>query len=347
MATATTDAPPKAKATMLDRIGAGGSVLSVLALAVPVVYTVYANSNTVTLNTSDDVKNLITNGIIVTGVAGVIGLIATVLNVPGLLKMLSVGRIAATGVSALMLIASVLFLVLGLLPRVSPLNHLNNDLQPFGNSLTTNCATPLNQTNSDLNQIYIKAGMSLTGDATGDGIFAQEVPAELTTLQGDATALTNGVAALGKITTPSPYQDLLNRCVRDLKSEAAFLSDDHAIPLPAPFSAVAPSVSFEHLLGAAAGVISGQVQIPGVPAAAIQPGTFQGYVRAVLKGDATLGVPSYRAALCQSDAQLTAEAAQLYNEAVTTLKTNTAPFKANVDAIIGTNTPSLNYCSAK
>src|SRR5260370_4385256 len=153
MATATTVARPKAKATMLDRIGAGGSVLSLLALAVPVGYTVYANSNTVTLNTSDDVKNLITNGIIITGAAAVVGLIATVLNVPGLLKNRSAGRIAATGVSALVLVASVLFLVLGLLPRVTPLNHLRNDLQPFGNALTTNCAQPLSQFSADANNI--------------------------------------------------------------------------------------------------------------------------------------------------------------------------------------------------
>jgi hypothetical protein len=335
---------------MLDRIGAGGSVLSLLALAVPVGYTVYAKNNTVTLNTSDDVKSLITNGIIITGAAAVVGLIATVLNVPGLLKNRSVGRIAATGVSALVLIASVLFLVLGLLPRVTPLSHLSNDLKPFGDKLTTYCSTPLSQLSADENKIWVDASVTLSqaadGNAAADSNFAKFLQTDIGLLQTDATALSNGVNALSLLTVPdAKYQDLVSRCQTDLKSEVAFLSNESAIPLPKPFNTLVPSVSFETLLKDAAGIISGQVQT-GLPAGAIPPGTFETFVRAVLKGDASLGVAPSSAALCQTDTQLTSDGNQLYNDAVNILTTNTAPFKPNVDNIIGTNAPAVNYCSA-
>ena len=173
MSSASTDAPPKAQPTMMNRVGTGGTVVSAVALAVPLGYTAYAGANTVTLNSASSVQNTLLAGIILTGVAALVALIATVLNLPGLLKGPSAGKIASTGVSVIVLVASVLFLMLNLVPRVTPLNHLSNDLQPFGNALTKNCSDPLNQLTRDEHTIYLDSQVSLTGDAGGDANFRQ------------------------------------------------------------------------------------------------------------------------------------------------------------------------------
>ena len=133
----------------------------------------YAGANTVTLNSASSVQNTLLAGIIFTGVAALVALIATVLNLPALLKEPSAGRIVSTGVSVIVLVASVLFLVLNLVPRVSPLNHLSNDLQPFGNALTKDCSDPLNQLTRDEHTVYLDSQVSQTGDASGDAGFVK------------------------------------------------------------------------------------------------------------------------------------------------------------------------------
>jgi hypothetical protein len=348
MSTASTDAPPTAKPTMMSRVGAGGTVVSAVALAAPLGYMAYAGANTVTLSSASSVQSTLLTGIIFTGVAALVGLIATALNVPALLKGPSAGRIAATGVSAIVLVASVLFLMLNLVPRVTPLNHLSNDLQPFGNALTKNCSDPLSQLTRDEHGIYLDAQVSQTGDAGGDAGFVKLLSVDIPKIQADTKALSDGLNQLNLITVPdAKYQDLVNRCIADEKADIDFLTNDtgaSAIPVPAPFNVVQKTVSFSTLLNDAAGILSGAVAIPGVPLAAIPNGTFQTFVSAVLAGNPALGVPVAGSVLCAKDPKLTADGNQLYNDAVSILTTNTAPLKPDVNAIIGANTSSPNFC---
>ena len=273
MSTASTDAPPKAEASTMSRVGTGGTVVSAVALAVPLGYVAYAGANTVTLNSASSVQNTLLAGIIFTGVAALVALIATVLNLPTLLKEPSAGRIVSTGVSVIVLVASVLFLVLNLVPRVSPLNHLSNDLQPFGNALTKDCSDPLNQLTRDEHTVYLDAQVSQTGDASGDGNFVKLLSVDIPKIQADTKAISDGINQLNLLTVPDPkYQDLVKRCIADEKSDIDFLTNDtgaNAIPVPAPFNVVQKTVSFTTLLNDAAGILSGAVAIPGVPLAAI------------------------------------------------------------------------------
>ncbi len=332
----------------MNRVGTGGTVLSAVALAVPLGYTAYASATTVTLNSADGVKNTLTAGIIFTGAAALIALIATALNVPGLMKSPSAGRVASTGVSALVLIGAALFLVLNLLPRVAPLNNLSNNLQPFGDALTKDCSTPLSQLTRDEHAIYLDAAVNNTGNADGDAGFVKALSVDIPKIQADASAISNGINDLNLVTVPdAKYQDLVNRCIADMKADIDFLSNDtgsSAIPVPPPFDVVQKTVSFETLLNDAAGILSGAVAIPGVPLAAIPNGTFQTFVSAVLVGNPALGVPVAGSVLCAKDPKLTADGNQLYNDAVSILKTNTAPFQPDVDAIVGSNAPGPNYC---
>lgn len=348
MSSASTDAPPKAQPTMMNRVGTGGTVVSAVALAVPLGYTAYAGANAVTLNSASSVQNTLLAGIILTGVAALVALIATVLNLPGLLKGPSAGKIASTGVSVIVLVASVLFLMLNLVPRVTPLNHLSNDLQPFGNALTKDCSDPLNQLTRDEHTIYLDSQVSLTGDAGGDANFVKLLSVDAPKIQADATAISNGINQLNLVTVPdAKYQDLVNRCIADEKSDIDFLSNDsgaNAIPVPPPFNVVSKTVSFETLLNDAQGILSGAVQIPGVPLAAIPFSTFQTFVSAVLAGNPSLGVPVASSVLCAKDPKLSADGNQLYNDAVSTLTTNTAPFKPDVTAIVGANTSAPDFC---
>jgi len=332
----------------MSRVGTGGTVVSAVALAVPLGYVAYAGANTVTLDSASSVQNTLLAGIIFTGVAALVALIATVLNLPALLKGPSAGRIVSTGVSVIVLVASVLFLVLNLVPRVSPLNHLSNDLQPFGNALTKNCSDPLNQLTRDEHGIYLDAQVSQTGDASGDANFVKLLSVDIPKIQADTKAISDGINQLNLLTVPDPkYQDLVKRCIADEKSDIDFLTNDtgaNAIPVPAPFNVVQKTVSFTTLLNDAAGILSGAVAIPGVPLAAIPNGTFQTFVSAVLIGNPSLGVPTDKSVLCAKDPQLSADGNQLYNDAVSILTTNTAPLKPNVNAIVGANTPAPNFC---
>src|SRR5262249_12100676 len=144
MSTTTTET----KATVLDRTGMGAGALSVIALAVPLLYTAFGSSS-VTLKSSDDIKTLFSNGIIVTVVAAVLGLIGTGVSLPGLMQVRTGARMATTGVSALVLIGSLLFLLVGILPRANAVSNLQDNIKPFAKAVRDNCKTPLDKVNAD------------------------------------------------------------------------------------------------------------------------------------------------------------------------------------------------------
>src|SRR5262245_51939202 len=91
MSTTMTETKPT---TALDWAGIGSAVLAVLALATPLGYTVLGGPN-VTLSSQQQIRDLLSNGVIITIASAVLGLLGSGLNLPGLMKART-GRNIAT-----------------------------------------------------------------------------------------------------------------------------------------------------------------------------------------------------------------------------------------------------------
>src|SRR5262245_20029895 len=89
MSTTMTETKPT---TALDWAGIGSAVLGVLALATPLGYAVLGGPS-VTLSTQDDIRQLLSNGVIATVASAVLGLLGSGLSVPGLMKARTGGRV--------------------------------------------------------------------------------------------------------------------------------------------------------------------------------------------------------------------------------------------------------------
>lgn len=323
MATATTDVTT-VKATVLDKSALAVAVLSAIALAVPIVYTVYA-ANSVTITKSDDIKSLFTNGIIVTGAAGVLGLVGLLLSVPGLLKGARTGRVVTTLVSVVVLVASAVGLVAVLLPRAGAVSNLNDKVQPFALSLQQNCQTPLNNLSSHESEILTHSFQTKTGAAEDDARFADLLQGDIANLQKDATDLKAASDKLGKLTAPSGpayYAELLKHCQDDVAGQADFLTNDtgaNAIPLPAPFSAIAPKASLTTLVKGSALVASGTSPLGPLPPSTVQT---------------VLATAMQQVIASSKDQVATDDGNKLQADIAKTLTDNLSPIAVDTDAVI-------------
>jgi hypothetical protein len=297
----------------VGRVGLGFTIASVVVLAVVLVKILFAAiAGNVTLNSADDVTRLFTLGIILTGVAGVLGLVATIVHGMGLGKGFTTGKGVNTGISVVVLLASAALLFTTLLPRANAVQNLNNKVVPFGYSMRDNCQTPLDNSQNDIKQDKTDAD----NHATDDPGFAAAMGADITKIQADSSALNSALNKLNSTTAPdSKYQALLDGCVKDVKSEIALINDSSSIPFPAAVVAIVhiQSVSVKELLTDGAAVASGQITLTGVPAHSAQMLVSQVLAQVVSQN---------------GDPQLTAEGNQLRDDINATLKNNLAPFKA-------------------
>jgi len=211
------------------------------------------------------------------------------------------------------------------MPRASALSTLQDKTEPFAIALRDNCQAPLTKlTNDEVAALAHAENATTNGDATDDALFLQLGQADVQAWQADAQALQSGADKLSKLTAPAPkYNDLLQRCITDTKAQADFLTNDsgpNAIPLPAPFSALAPKVSGISLLKGAVAIASGQTPLGKLP-----PDTAQTAVIGALK----------QVLAASQDTQLKADAAQLVADMKATLTDNLSPIPVNTTAIIG------------
>lgn len=288
------------------KTGTALTIASGVVLAVPLLYVLYGKlAGNVMLNTSDDINRLFTFGIILTGLAGVLGLVAAVLH--GIAK-----RFVSTGISAVVLLVALAFLFTTVLPRTQALQHLNDKIAPFGHSLQANCQTPLDATTALLKAAQFDAVLHATDDAG----FVTQMKADISALQDNSATLTKGLNNLNLLSAPdSKYQALLDGCKKDVKGEIDLLNNTSSIPFPPAVAQLTglQSESAIKLLQDAAAVASGQIPLQ------VPPGSAEQLVGQTLK--AVLDAAK--------DPQLTAEGNQLQQDIVDTLNNNLAPFKWN------------------
>ena len=318
MSTATTTADTQT--SVLDRVALIGTVLGVIVLAVPLAYTGYAAlTGNVTLETTGDISNLLRTGLIVTVVALVLGLLAFVVGLLGAVRGKGMGRIVTTVIALLVLVGSAVFLLVGVLPRASTMQTLNDKTAPFAIVMRDNCRAPLNKAKADLFEALRQTGLNAKDDTAFAGI-AQTSAAALDT---DATALNDALTKLNATSAPdSKYQALLDDCKATVKAEHDFLKDPtsaNAIPLPPPFNALAPKIDMIDLLKNSAAVATGQTPLGKLPKGTVQPLVQQALTAAV-----------------QADnPKLTAEGDALTQDLTNTLTNTMAPFNVDTDKIVG------------
>jgi hypothetical protein len=310
----------KTKTSTLSRVGTVLTIVSLVALAVPLLYLLYAAINgNVTLNSSDAVTNLFTYAIILTAAAGVLGLVAAVIHGTGLRRGFTTGTGAQVGASVVLLIAAAIFLFTTLLPRASAVQHLNDKIAPFALNLQANCQKPLDQVQHDIAVATYDAHVAFDGAQGPAGVppadptYITNMGNDITNMQKDESALKTALSKLNRLAVPDPkYQALLNGCAKDVQSEITLLTDSNAIQLPAQAVAVIhiSSLSLLTLLQDSVQVINGSLPV-SIP----HPLVYQ-LVSGVLDAIEAQS----------SDPQLTAEGDQLAADINDTLKKNLAPF---------------------
>lgn len=318
MSTATTTAEGT-KTSVLDRVALIGTVLAVIALGVPLAYTGYAAlTGNVTLKTSDDISNLLRNGLIVTVVALALGLLAFVFGLLGAVRRKGVGRMITTVIALLVLVGGAVFLLLGVLPRASAMQTVQDKTAPFAKTMRDNCKAPLGQTQNDLRTALDHTTSTLTDD-TGFATFMQ---ADAAALDNDATKLNTSLNTLNNTTVPdAKYQPLLDDCKASVKGTHDFLKDPNsanAIPLPPPFNALASKIDGVDLLNNSAAAATGKTPLGPLPKGTVEPLVQQALTQAV----------------AATNPKLTAEGDQLTQDLRDTLTNTMAPFKVDANNIV-------------
>jgi len=303
-------------AVLLGRVGLGGTVLSGVTAAVPLGYTLFAAlTGSVTISTTNDVTSLFTRGINLTGAAAGLGVLGLALNVPGLLGAPRRG-LATSGVSTALVLITALFLFVGVLPRASAMQHLNDKVVPFALNMRDNCKAPLDAVTAVLTKARDDAKANLTNDAA----FAKAMQADADALNTDAQRLFTSQDALRAAAVPdSKYQQLKDDCIAAVSGESGFLLDSNnasAISLPAPFNI---KVSAVQLLQDGALVAAG-----GIPSISLPPGSVEPLMVLALSNivDQLGNSPAAK--------KLTAEGDELTKDIKDTLTNNLAPFKNGV-----------------
>src|SRR5262249_55077660 len=253
----------------------------------------------------------------------------------GLMQVRTGARMATTGVSALVLIGSLLFLLVGILPRANAVSNLQDNIKPFAKAVRDNCKTPLDKVNADYVAVERDA---LSATALGDDYTAMRV--DLTTLTADAQQLKVAGTALQSLNSPdSKYDDLLARCKTDVAAQADFLTNDSgakAIQLPAALGGAKVSAISLVSLGVnyGAAVAAYNAAVATATAAGVTPPPFPSQ----LPPQGTVGPALFQAfdAIIKGskDAQLTTEGDQLQKDIRDTLTNNLSPFGVNLDKVL-------------
>jgi hypothetical protein len=290
------------------------TILGLLILVIPWLVVLYALvTGNFSLSTSDAISTVLYGGIAAVATALGLGLLATLLNLAELLGPTRPGS-RSIALSLLTAVIAVLLLFVVVLPRASAVQHLNDQVIPFAESISANCKAPLDKTSSDFKTALADA----QNNATSDAGFASAMPTDVTVLQFDDAQLSQGVYALRNLSAPdAKYNALLQDCITTVENEITFLDDPNGpnvIRLPAPFNAQIPSVTGIGLLQTSAAVASGQSPFGTLPPGTIQPLVIQALTQIVNT----------------TNPQLTAEGQALINDIQNGLDTNLSPFKITV-----------------
>lgn len=242
-------APPRTSS--LSRIGLPLTILSALILVGTLGYWVYANSGGVTVNDAG-LKSTLTALVIASAVAGVLGLLATGLNVPALRQPRLVSGVA-TAVSGATLIVAALFLFVTVIPHAQ--------VATFAQTVVDNCQTPINNITADITAASAAAKKTQSTDS--DFVTAMQQQAVI--FGADSTKATTDAATVkGMTPISSKYQGVLDDCAGQFMSDANFLTGAHGITLPstlpAPFGG--QQLSAQSLLQDSAALVTGT--FPGV-----------------------------------------------------------------------------------
>lgn len=314
MATAA-DTITKTRGKALATIGIITTILAIIVVLIPLGITAYEKlTGGIELTTQDQIQTFATDGTILTIAAAALGLISLIICIIAVVLARKVMRTVVTILSLLVLISAVLFGALYLRPRINDLTSLNNTIEPFATSIRDDCGTPLNTTTNDL-----KSALSQTQAAgSDDATFAAAMQTVVPKLQADVSLLSDGSNKFLNVKVPDPkYQALYNDCASSLKGETDFLSNSAAIPLPAPYNKIVPSVSGIDLLKDA-----GLLAANEVPGLTLKPGTIEPLVAYVLQQ--VVNAPS----------NLGAEGMQLETDIRTRLTNDCSPFKVDADKIV-------------
>lgn len=313
-----TETTTKAKTSLLGRGGLVATILTGVAFAIPVLYTLYAQfTGNVSLSSADQVTALFRNGILLCIAALVLGVVALALSAPGLLRAPRQGIVQAA-VAVVLLILTAAFLLAMVLPRANAIQTLNDKVVPFAFSMRDHCQTPLGAVTPDLAKARDDATRYLTDDAG----FATAMQADVAKLQADVQTLNANVAPLQATTVPlDQFKSLKADCVTALGGEVDFLTNSqgtNAIPLPAPYNAIQATIAPIPLIqvGIAEATGTGPVTLP--------PGTIEPLISEALAQVITLSSVS------PFGQHLTAEGDDLTQYISDTLTNNLAPFKSTI-----------------
>ena len=297
----------KSDSSLMSRLGLIAFVLAVIAFLVPLVYLLLGAGGLVQLNSADDITRLLTGAVIAGIVAFTLGVVATLLNLPGIFADPRNSLGALIG-SVLLLLLSAGFLFGMALPRAAAVQTLNDNVIPFARTMQANCATPLNDTKDDLTTIRNYADATKASD-TG---YAGGVGTYINVVRSDDAKLIDGIQTVQNVTVPDPkYQTLKDECLKSLKGMQAFLDSPTAVPIPAPYDA---------LLGkgiSGVGLLNASVLAAG--AGTLPTGTVQTLISQVL----TQVINAKNDALTKAGDDLTKDIKDGLNN-------NLSPFKVNV-----------------
>jgi hypothetical protein len=310
--------------SLMSRLGLYAFVLAVIAFLIPVVYLLLGAGGLVQMNTSDDIKRLLTGAVIVGIIAFVLAVLATLLNLPGLFADPRNSLGALIG-SVLLLLLSAGFLFGMVLPRAAAVQNLNDNIIPFAQTMNTSCKAPLNAAIEDMRTVRSVAIANNTNDAG----YAGGVGTYINVLRIDDGKLADGIGAVQQVKVPDPkYQDLKDQCLLSLRSLLGFLDQNGAVPIPAALGTLlaplAPALGSSALVanGAIAsvsgfGLLNLSVLVAGSGAA--PKGTAQAAVTAAM--NAVIG---------STNQKLQDDGDALVKDIKDGLDNNLAPFQVNV-----------------
>jgi hypothetical protein len=293
--------------SLMSRLGLGAAILALIALLVPAVYLLLGVTGVVQLNTTDDIKNLLTGAVIVGIIALALAVVATLLNLPGLFAdpRHSVGALIG---SALLLLLSAGFLFGMALPRSAALSNIQDNIKPFAETMRDNCKAPLNAAVEDLTTMRNFADTTKASDAG----YAGGAGTYIGVLHKDDGNLASGIAVIQQTEVPdSKYQTLKDECLKSLVGMVNFLDNPTAIPIPAPYDALlGKGISGMGLLNAS---------VLAAASGSLPTGTVQGLISQTL----TQVINTKNPALTKAGDDLT-------NDIKNGLNDNLSPFKVNI-----------------
>jgi hypothetical protein len=239
--------------SLMSRLGLYAAVLALIAFLIPVVAVLLGAIGVVQMNTSDDIKSLFSNAVIIGIIALALAVVATLLNLPGLFSEPRQGVLTLIG-SVLLLLLSAGFLFGLVLPRASAVQNINDNIVPFAQAMRDNCKTPLNATIEDLRTIRSVSVANNTNDAG----YAGTVGTYITTLRTDDAKLADGISGVLQTKVPDPkYQDLKDQCLLSLRGLQGFLDQNGAVPIPAALGTLLAPLA--PALGSSALVANGSI----------------------------------------------------------------------------------------